>query len=355
MPLKKAASDTAVPVLPNSDEEMSGPLSGPSSIEWRRQRLLQIGSSAAEEDEDEVNETTSLRPAAETRAASYGTLPRQARDPKQKSSHRTRHALALPNLRIPKGRYTNPPTPSVASPRSLRSGSYFATVTRRPVSAYDKPVAQEILGAEGAIKTNGIRVWYSSFTSIDWLHDAIKDSARQARLRKHKSKRGRVRKQLDRSVGWITVTLVGFFTAIIAFMIVRGEQWLFDIKEGYCTRGLWKAKRFCCPIQDDNVFTPRMPAFMPMSPEESCVEWRTWGEYFASMQGVTLEQESIEYVVYTVVAVCIRIFPVGTTTYYMRIDTPRGHLRSLDSPSDCIDFLRYSERLWRAVFDLRQW
>ncbi|KAL1945794.1 hypothetical protein VTO73DRAFT_1796 [Trametes versicolor] len=313
MPLKKASSDTAVPVLPNNDEVMSGPLSGPSSIEWRRQRLMQIGSSAAEEDEDEVNETTSLRPAIETRAASYGTLPRQARDPKQKASHRTRHALALPNLRIPKGRYTNPPTPSVASPRSLRSGSYFATVTRRPVSAYDKPVAQEILEAEGAIKTNGIRVWYSSFTSIDWLHDAIKDSARQARLRKHKSKRGRVRKQIDRSIGWITVTLVGFFTAIIAFMIVRGEQWLFDIKEGYCTRGLWKAKRFCCPIKDDNVFAPRIPSFMPMSPEESCVEWRTWGEYFASMQGVPLEQETVEYVVYTVVAILLAVISAVLT------------------------------------------
>ena len=49
-----------------------------------------------------------------------------------------------------------------------------------------------------------------------------------------------------------TVTIIGFLTAIIAFIIVRSEQWLFDIKEGYCTTSIWKAKRFCCPSQDED-------------------------------------------------------------------------------------------------------
>ncbi|KAI0645812.1 chloride channel [Trametes meyenii] len=310
MPLARNKSSTS---LHNPDDPPpSGPLSGPSSIEWRRQRLRQIGTPAA----PHIDEAAPLRPTLGARAISYGTLPTSANS-KQKSTFRTRHALgALPSLRIPKpGRYTNPPTPSVASPRSLRGSSYFAA--QRPISAYDKPVGgQDSLDAEGAVKTNGIRVWYSSFTSIDWLHDAIKDSARQARLRKHKSKRGRFRRQLDRSVGWITVTIIGFLTAIIAFMIVRGEQWLFDIKAGYCTAGLWKAKRFCCPVQEDTVLTPRTPFFVTMFDEDTCATWRTWGEVFdslASSEGGLIEQEAIEYVTYTVIAVLLAVISAVLT------------------------------------------
>ncbi|KAI0633238.1 chloride channel [Trametes polyzona] len=307
MPLKKVPSSPAVPTIQSQDEPPSGPLSGPSSIEWRRQRLLRIGNANAEPDE-----TSTLRPNLEARAASYGTLPSAARagPAKNKSSFRERRGLsAVPSILIPKNRYANPPTPSVASPRSLRGSSYFATV-RRPVSAYDKPVGQESLEQEGAVKTNGIRVWYSSFTSIDWLHDAIKDSARQARLRKHKSKRGRLRRQLDRSIGWITVTIIGFLTAVIAFMIVRGEQWLFDIKEGYCTQGLWKAKRFCCPVNDDTLFAARTPVFVSMALEESCPAWRTWGEVFSpstSTDGEPLEQAAVEYAMYTAIAILLAV------------------------------------------------
>ncbi|KAI0335116.1 hypothetical protein GY45DRAFT_1241346 [Cubamyces sp. BRFM 1775] len=315
MPLRKSPSNSALNPQ-NGDEPPTGPLSGPSSIEWRRQRLLQIGNPSTE-----TNETSSLRPNLEARAASYGTLPSDAhrRGGKQKSTFRARHGLgALPDLLIPKGRYTNPPTPSVLTPRSLRGSSYFAA--QRPITAYDKPVGQEVLEPEGAVKTNGIRVWYSSFTSIDWLHDAIKDSARQARLRRHKSKRGRMRRQLDRSIGWLTVTIIGFLTAVIAFLIVRSEQWLFDIKEGYCTSSVWKAKRFCCPVQDDDLFAPRTPAFVTfaLNPEESCPAWRTWGEVFAPMtsaEGGLFKQEAVEYAVYTVIAISLAILSALLTIY----------------------------------------
>ena len=311
MPLKRVPSNASNA----GGEERPGPLSGPSTTDWRRQRLLQIGQAGSSPavpgvPEAATGETSALRPAPELRSASYGTLPAAARTSsgKQKSSFRARHALgALPSLLIPKGRYTNPPTPSVHSPRSLRA-SYFST--QRPISAYDGPVvANEQLESEG-IKTNGIRVWYSSFTSIDWLHDAIKDSARQGVLRKRKSKRGRFLRQLDRSIGWITVTFVGFFTAITAFMIVRSEQWLFDIKEGHCTTGIWKAKRFCCPVVDEDVLSTAPPAFLSMALEEACPAWQTWGEYFTPVANRSdwLEVESIEYVVYIIIAVCIALY-----------------------------------------------
>ena len=308
MTVQKSTSNPSLDAV--AEEGPSGPLSGPSTTEWRRQRLLQIGSnlSTTSGPEAVADETSSLRPSLEARSASYGTVPTShSGNGKQKSTFRARHALgALPSLFIPKGRHTNPPTPGGShTPRSFnfRNSTYFAS--QRPISAYDKPVVgQDDEEPEGAVKTNGVRVWYSSFTSIDWLHDAIKDSARQAALRRRKSKRGRIRRQLDRFIGWLTVTIVGFLTAIVAFLIIRSEQWLFDVKEGYCTAGIWKAKRFCCPPEDD--FRMRsLPSFATLAVNEDCVAWRPWGEYFAPVASNAdwLEVEAIEYTTYTVIAV----------------------------------------------------
>ncbi|KAI0744080.1 chloride channel [Daedaleopsis nitida] len=308
MPFGKTPSNPSMNA--NNEDRPSGPLSGPSTTEWRRQRLLQIGNDSSMP-AAETDETSALRPDPVLRSASYGTLPATARvnGGKQKSTFRSRHGLgALPSLLIPKGRYTNPSTPSISSPRSLRNSNYFNA--QRPISAYDRPVvAPEDVPSEGAIKTNGIRVWYSSFTSIDWLHDAIKDSARQSALRKRKSKRGRLRRQVDRSIGWITVTIIGFLTAIVAFMIVRSEQWLFDIKEGHCTMGIWKAKRFCCPVKEEDILSVRPLPFLTMAVEEDCPAWQTWGEYFTPVASRSdwLEVEAIEYAVYTAFALALAI------------------------------------------------
>jgi len=125
------------------------------------------------------------------------------------------------------------------------------------------------------VRVNGIRVWYSSFSSVDWLHDAIKYSMRLYRLRRHKSVRGRMRNAVDRFMGWITVTIVGFLTAITAFLIVRSEQWLLDIKYGYCVSGWWKARRFCCPVLSD------ARTFALGASTETCSTWLSWGEAFA--------------------------------------------------------------------------
>ena len=308
MPVSGSPTAPRPAITPEGEELPSGPLSAPATVEWRRQRLLQIGTQTAQTSDGEPDESSSLRPGLDGRAASYGTLPPAARsgNGKAKATFRSRHALkTLPDLFIPgrSGRSTNPPTPSVITPRSLRN-SYFTN--QRPISAYDRPVVpgQDDGGQEGAIKTNGVRVWYASFTSIDWLHDAIKDSARQAALRRRRSRRGRVRRQLDRAVGWLTVTIIGFLTAVVAFLIVRGEQWLFDIKEGYCTSGIWRAKRFCCPVQDEDV-TSTFPAFLTLAVDEECPAWRTWGQYFRPLTDSTdwLETEAIEYATYTVIAV----------------------------------------------------
>ena len=95
---------------------------------------------------------------------------------------------------------------------------------------------------------NGVRVWYESYTTIDWIHDAIKESSRRRRLRAVKGLRGAALNAWDRLQGWIIVTIVGILTAFIAGAVVQSEAVLFDLKDGYCERDWKLAKRFCCPF-----------------------------------------------------------------------------------------------------------
>jgi chloride channel 3/4/5 len=165
------------------------------------------------------------------------------------------------------------------------------------------------LYTEGVVRANGIRVWYSSFTSIDWLHDAIKDSTRLYRLRRHKSVGGRMRNAGDRLMGWIIVTIVGFLTAIAAFLIVRSEQWLFDIKYGYCKAGWWKARRFCCP----NISEAR--TFALGASREACNAWVTWGEAFTDTGSSQLFRILVDRTTYSLLALLLALVSSILTIY----------------------------------------
>lgn len=279
----------------------SGPLSGPSSTRWRRNRLLSIGTERSEPEEN-----APLSP--DSTHTNYGTISNDTRPKRSKSKLNTRRGItSLQGLAIPNVSFSTPVTPGGTSPISFVE--QLSYLRERPISAYDKHNYVETLEpgtTEGDIKTNGIRVWYSSFTSIDWLHDTIKGSARQARLRRRKSYRGKLRRWLDRSIGWVVVSIVGFLTAIIAFLITRSEQWLFDFKEGYCEWAWYNSKRFCCPTVDDNQLSP-LPAFLSSIQDDECPGWRPWSEVFGpTVDGsswLMFESEMIEYIAYTAVAV----------------------------------------------------
>lgn len=91
----------------------------------------------------------------------------------------------------------------------------------------------------------------------------------------------------------MTVTIVGFLTAVVAFFIVRGEQWLFDLKEGFCHDGWWRSKTFC-----DN--------------------WETWAGAFGVDEQGNEEKLGpkawfVEYILYMLIAVCALLFPLTFT------------------------------------------
>ncbi|EJU02325.1 clc channel [Dacryopinax primogenitus] len=168
---------------------------------------------------------------------------------------------------------------------------------------------------------NGIRVWYASFSSVDWLHDAIKDSMRLLRLRRRHSVRGRVLNNLDRFVGWLIVTLVGALTACVAWLIIRSESWLFDLKEGYCSDGWWKARRFCCPFMDED-----RSALVGVAEDDQCPAWLPWMEALGPAweignRWIGLERWSGEYIAYTVMACLLSLLSCLLTIYLTKSTT----------------------------------
>lgn len=271
-----------------------------------RQRLLRIGSSVTTSQLlADGEESSPLNQSQIT--ASYGTLPSRRQSPTASRTFRQRHNLpALPDLTVPRVTSPGPTTPSILSPASYRAlpSAYFRK--QRPISAYDAPLVDHAsVDDDLHAKTNGIRVWYSSFSSIDWLHDAIKDSIRFSRIRRGKSIRSKLRLLMDKCIGWVIVTLVGFLTAVVAFLVVRGEQWFFDSKEGYCRTKWTRGKRWCCPnVNPDDIKFPRP---FTIKVEGVCPEWRTWAEALGapgSKHMVGFRAEAVQYIVYTMIAVC---------------------------------------------------
>ncbi|KAG7440030.1 uncharacterized protein BT62DRAFT_938454 [Guyanagaster necrorhizus] len=317
-------------------------ISAPSSTTWRRERLLRIGStpstvetlsalppshesvqgrdSAANEPlpEQDVAENTPLRQPSQS-PRFYGTLP--SGNSKKSLFHKgsltfsTRRSMPdLPPITLP-GRDVVTDTPTPMYSPSLFRETYSRLSAQRPISAYDAPFSSKDTGSTDMdTKVNGIRVWYSSFSSVDWLHDAIKDSARFSRLRRRKSLRARIRLAVDKSLGWIIVTIVGFFTAVVAFLVVRSEQWLFDLKEGYCKDHWLRAKRFCCPQLDESsaFFISLFSGDSTL--ENGCSAWTTWVQA-AHLDKHAKSGEAAEYLSYSAVALLLALVSCLLTIY----------------------------------------
>lgn len=178
-------------------------------------------------------------------------------------------------------------------------------------AGYDGEFREELQGENG----NGVRQWYENYTSIDFLHDSIKHSIRTKKLRGRMNEgiRGLLANLIDGLQGWILVTLVGLFTALVAYFIISSEMLLFDLKEGYCSENFRLAKRFCCKATQvvpslNGDLSPFMQGWtMTSSLESSCESWRTWGEVWndhrASGSGGEGDDWFIDYAAFIAIAV----------------------------------------------------
>ncbi|KAI9686668.1 MAG: hypothetical protein M1820_010596 [Bogoriella megaspora] len=91
----------------------------------------------------------------------------------------------------------------------------------------------------------GERLPYNDYTTIDWLHDLVKDSYRYRRVHSSRGIRDRLRYLFDASSGWIAVMIIGALTAGIAFLVDVAEANLSDWKFGYCAYDPFKTRDDC--------------------------------------------------------------------------------------------------------------
>ncbi|KAJ4483361.1 chloride channel [Lentinula aciculospora] len=287
------------------------PNAAPTSTFVRRARLQRLGSSGPQNerlplDVPQMSENTPFNQSASSQSDSnYGTLPRSLFHRPSLHFLRKQAPPRLTNLpEPPRSATTSQPSSPIFSPslRNISNLSFSRIVSQRPISAYDATFNSDSkddggLGMSMDAKKNGVRVWYSSYSSIDWMHDAIKESLRFSRLRRRKSLKARIRLASDRLLGWVIVTIVGSLTAVFAFLVVTGERWLFSLKEGYCTQSWTKAKELCCPK------TEPLMLFSTTMKEIECPAWRQWSDLFSWGRG----SGSAQFVVYTCIAILLAV------------------------------------------------
>lgn len=128
------------------------------------------------------------------------------------------------------------------------------------------------------------RLWYDQFTSIDWVHDSIKDGIRLRALRSRKDFRGRVSALLDSAQGWVLVAVIGCITAAIAYFVDVADRSIFDLKEGFCATTWMASRKTCC------------------TGEDACAAWRTWSQ----LLGISgMDNESVDFAFYVIWAVLL--------------------------------------------------
>ncbi|KAJ9086614.1 hypothetical protein DSO57_1002336 [Entomophthora muscae] len=139
---------------------------------------------------------------------------------------------------------------------SLRLPSQWISRTNRGYDQNKKDLVQE---------NNGIRVWYDDYTTIDWIHDYVKERVRLRRIRSIPGFRGWLINTFDASQAWILVTLIGVCCGCIAAGIDVGTEFLSDLKSGYCTSNFFYNRSFCCWGKEES---------------RGCPEWQRWSKVF---------------------------------------------------------------------------
>lgn len=90
------------------------------------------------------------------------------------------------------------------------------------------------------------RRFYDDFTTTDWVRDTIHLSSRRKYLASLRGIRGRLIRMWDASQGWILTSIVSFMFAFIVYCFDKAEEYLFELKNGVCTKNVLWGKQRCC-------------------------------------------------------------------------------------------------------------
>ncbi|KAL8851294.1 MAG: hypothetical protein Q9221_003824 [Calogaya cf. arnoldii] len=115
----------------------------------------------------------------------------------------------------------------------------------------------------------GERLPYNDYTTIDWLHDLVKDSFRSRIIHARPGIRGYLGSVFESGQGWIAAALTGLLTACVAFCVDVAEATVSDWKLGYCSTNIFANRENCC--------TNRHPlGTTKANLGEGCLAWHMW-------------------------------------------------------------------------------
>ncbi|KAK5134119.1 hypothetical protein LTR08_006894 [Meristemomyces frigidus] len=120
----------------------------------------------------------------------------------------------------------------------------------------------------------GERLAYNDYTTIDWLHDLVKESYRLRFIHNRKGLRFKALSLFDEASGWIAAALIGTLTACVAFLVDVAEATVSDYKLGYCTRNPLLNREACCEGK-----TPLLGAQSEIGVD--CTAFKEWSSDYA--------------------------------------------------------------------------
>ncbi|KZF26503.1 chloride channel-like protein 3 [Xylona heveae TC161] len=111
----------------------------------------------------------------------------------------------------------------------------------------DSVISSHLSKEEQALSATplGERLPYNDYTTIDWLHDLVKNSFRYRLIHCRKGLRPRLYAAWSSCEGWVAVALIGLLTACVAFLVDIAEATVSDWKEGYCSGNVFRTKEAC--------------------------------------------------------------------------------------------------------------
>ncbi|KAF2791772.1 chloride channel-like protein 3 [Melanomma pulvis-pyrius CBS 109.77] len=122
--------------------------------------------------------------------------------------------------------------------------------------------------------TVGERLPYNDYTTIDWLHDLVKDSYRFRYIQSRRGIRYNLVSMFEACSGWIAVVIIGTLTACVAFLVDIAVATVSDWKLGYCKKNVFLSREACC--------TGKTPLLVPRSElGRDCNGFQIWTESYA--------------------------------------------------------------------------
>ena len=159
-------------------------------------------------------------------------------------------------------------------PRDPRISSIFHEADAASILSSHLSKEEQLLSAEAV----GERLPYNDYTTIDWLHDLVKDSFRYRSVHSRAGLRYDLLCYFDQCQGWIAAAIIGTLTACVAFVVDIAVATVSDWKTGYCRASPFSSKEMCC--------TKKKLFHGNADTGESCSDWVYWDNRYWAQFGI---------------------------------------------------------------------